>query len=242
MRLVALVIFALAASASGRGAAQDYGAEPGWRVVNRYGTLTDGAELHARRPDQTARPFPDIAPAVTGWFGRLGPGTPVWVSGCSVGGAGPCSVHAVLPDPESWGPPWLMGFVQWFGEVPASAIRLAETVASTGSHVAGTGVPEGFAPPLARRVWFSVGPTVDAVNVRAGPSTDHRVLFEAVRDERTAIDLLACTDRRPGDRGRWCLAGVDPYYDPLDFNGMMPHLGFVYTAALIPYVFDGGFE
>lgn len=241
----ALLVVALVGAASGAASAQ-----PSWTVVNRYGVLADSAETYARRPDQSTLPLLMDGPARTGWSDTLGPGTPVWVAGCGDGyeggeghgGGDVCLIHAILADPELWTAPWLFRFVQRFGDVPRSNLRLSDVAAPAGTHVAGTGVPAGFRTMPPDGIWYVVGPSVDAVNVREGPSTATRVLFEAGRDGRTAIDLLACADRQPGDRGRWCLAGIDPFYDPLDFNGMMPTIGFVYTAALVPYEFDGGFE
>ncbi len=193
------------------------------RDVNRFAIVdaeAGGVDLWARRGSLSAL-----------WAGN---GTAVWVASCGLGPPAErwYAVRAELP-----------GVYQPFGELREADLQVAPPVRPSAREARGAGVPEGFEAVGDGAGPWAVDPTIDALNVRAGPTTEARVLFEAARGADEVVQLSSCAPRVAGDRGRWCLAEVHPVSDLLDYHGAEARIGFVYTAALVPYTFpepDGG--
>ncbi|MDT0630535.1 hypothetical protein RQM47_09375 [Rubrivirga sp. S365] len=126
-------------------------------------------------------------------------------------------------------------------DMPRRDLRFLKPVAPITADARGTGAPNGFEIVWDETDW-AVGPSFSALSARAGPSTDYRTLFEVERASEDVIRLEACAPKTDGAAGRWCLAEVHGPGDLLDYSGTSSRVGFVYTAALVPYVFDMGEE
>ena len=205
-------VLAVAASVAG---AQP--AAPPAEPVNLYGVVdAEGA---------------DAAAPLSASVERVENGTLVWVRSCDAGGDGAaCWVLADAPGLPSA----FMGFAR-------RDLTFLRPVAPITADARGTGIPSGF-EAVRDEVGWAVGPSIRALNARAGPGTDYRVLFEVERANEDVVRLEACGPERDGAAGRWCLAEVHGPADLLDYGGMTSRVGFVYTAALVPYVFDMGEE